>query len=600
MKIRDNKGSITIFVLVGLLFMSAFLLISYGYNVNKSKVAKEQFEIISKIYSPNKSEEESYTDAYTDLRKKNKKTLKSSSENNNVLELTKTFEENISDYKIYGNSVQNGTPSATNPVEIQSVGEMANLFDINSGFATNTSAYQTRIEENNIIIPSTSSGNAMSAEFNQYIPIIENEEYTYKIDLVQGSSRILFRLYDGSKSIIDDSSITITGFYYNGGYKGYYSDNTTSPVSFPNTVKYIRICTISMTRTDGLDNIYSNFQFTKGSMVSEYQPYGKYKIPVKVNGKNLFNIDDNFADVKSYYSGNGYYGHKYQLEPNTNYTISLSKNNRTEYVTLTVNNYHSQTDATTYWISHKTNDAITLMPNSKITFKTGNTGEIWINTTNGGGAEHFRARMLECFENLQIEKGTEATEYEEYKGKIVNIYLNEPLRKVGNYADYIDFKTQKVVRYVKQVIYDGTEDWNSLSWSGSGTNGYYYITIGNYGSILTSIGFNTHFERKDLTTEIAGVIGFNPINSNAFNEARIIIRPDMEIYTDVELWKTYLAELYRKGTPVKVYYVLATEDDNEKVSVPELKTYEDYTKIEVLTDLAPSKIEATYEGYTLE
>ena len=37
-------------VLVGMLFMSAFLIISYGSNVNKSKLANEQREIIQILY----------------------------------------------------------------------------------------------------------------------------------------------------------------------------------------------------------------------------------------------------------------------------------------------------------------------------------------------------------------------------------------------------------------------------------------------------------------------------------------------------------------------------------------------------------------------
>lgn len=50
MNLRNKNGSITIFVLVGLLFMSAFLVISYANNVNRSKIAKEQSEIINSIY----------------------------------------------------------------------------------------------------------------------------------------------------------------------------------------------------------------------------------------------------------------------------------------------------------------------------------------------------------------------------------------------------------------------------------------------------------------------------------------------------------------------------------------------------------------------
>lgn len=48
--LNNEKGSITVFVLVALLFMSAFLIISYASNANKSKIVKEQLEIIESIY----------------------------------------------------------------------------------------------------------------------------------------------------------------------------------------------------------------------------------------------------------------------------------------------------------------------------------------------------------------------------------------------------------------------------------------------------------------------------------------------------------------------------------------------------------------------
>ena len=37
-----------------------------------------------------------------------------------------------------------------------------------------------------------------------------------------------------------------------------------------------------------------------------------------------------------------------------------------------------------------------------------------------------------------------------------NIYLDEPLRKIGDYSDYIDFKNQKVYRNVEVVDDTGT------------------------------------------------------------------------------------------------------------------------------------------------
>lgn len=108
---KREKGSIAIFVLVALLFMSGFLLILYASNVNKSKAIQEQFNIINDIYAYNGGDEGAYDKAYTNLRKKNKQLMTISSEgqeNTAVLELTKTFNESISNYRIYGDKQKLG------------------------------------------------------------------------------------------------------------------------------------------------------------------------------------------------------------------------------------------------------------------------------------------------------------------------------------------------------------------------------------------------------------------------------------------------------------------------------------------------------------
>lgn len=109
MNIKKETGSIAIFVLVALLFMSAFLLISYANNVNKSKIAKEQFNMISNIYSYNDSDEAAYNRVYTALRKEKKQILTSSVEDSSSIELEKTYEGKLENYKIYGNTTSVGT-----------------------------------------------------------------------------------------------------------------------------------------------------------------------------------------------------------------------------------------------------------------------------------------------------------------------------------------------------------------------------------------------------------------------------------------------------------------------------------------------------------
>lgn len=102
MILKKEKGSITIFVLVGLLFMTAFLIIAYGSNVNNSKIVKEQFNIISDIYMPNDNIVESYTEAYTDLRAKKKQILTKSVEYSSQVEIEKSYADDIVNYQIYG------------------------------------------------------------------------------------------------------------------------------------------------------------------------------------------------------------------------------------------------------------------------------------------------------------------------------------------------------------------------------------------------------------------------------------------------------------------------------------------------------------------
>lgn len=63
-------------------------------------------------------------------------------------------------------------------------------------------------------------------------------------------------------------------------------------------------------------------------------------------------------------------------------------------------------------------------------------------------------------DTIQIEEGSTATILEPYGYKIpininnniVNIYLNEPLRKIDEYSDNIDFKKNKIIRNIGNNI----------------------------------------------------------------------------------------------------------------------------------------------------
>ena len=57
MKIKSQKGSITIFVLIALLFFTSFLLLMYAANTNKLVAIKEKSDILKGIYEKNTSDE---------------------------------------------------------------------------------------------------------------------------------------------------------------------------------------------------------------------------------------------------------------------------------------------------------------------------------------------------------------------------------------------------------------------------------------------------------------------------------------------------------------------------------------------------------------
>lgn len=59
-KLKEQKGAITIVTLVSILFMVSFLISSYIYIVNKSKVQKEMVAEIRKIYESKATMEEIY------------------------------------------------------------------------------------------------------------------------------------------------------------------------------------------------------------------------------------------------------------------------------------------------------------------------------------------------------------------------------------------------------------------------------------------------------------------------------------------------------------------------------------------------------------
>ncbi|MCQ2581131.1 MAG: hypothetical protein MJ164_03080 [Alphaproteobacteria bacterium] len=126
------------------------------------------------------------------------------------------------------------------------------------------------------------------------------------------------------------------------------------------------------------------------------------------------------------------------------------------------------------------------------------------------------------------------------------IYLNAPLRKVGDYADVLDYKNGTITRNVGVKVLDGTENW------GAQYAGYFNISFSNY--VPFYLVYCTHFKgvNTGVTPDVTKRDGTAWLGSTWFG---LGATDRFQTITD---FKAYLASEYAKGTPVIVYYPLAT------------------------------------------
>ncbi|MCQ2581056.1 MAG: hypothetical protein MJ164_02695 [Alphaproteobacteria bacterium] len=137
------------------------------------------------------------------------------------------------------------------------------------------------------------------------------------------------------------------------------------------------------------------------------------------------------------------------------------------------------------------------------------------------------------------------------------VYLDEPLRKVGDYADVLDYKNGTITRSVGVKVLDGTENWSEYTYgisTGSAISGSFVITQNDM--IETTSGTSAanflimHFRY------VGSVWNRTDPGFCVSTSKRMFFRRNT---TDsVDTWKQWLAQQYAAGTPVTVYYPLET------------------------------------------
>ncbi len=195
--------------------------------------------------------------------------------------------------------------------------------------------------------------------------------------------------------------------------------------------------------------------------------------------------------------------------------------------------------------------------------------------------------------NIQIEENNTATSYEPYINTTTNISLDEPLRKIGNYIDYIDYANQKVVRYTGAHTFSGTE-----SWSVRVNNNTSYISayMGNAplrtisGDTLHDNSLNDEFKCNYLpydTTQksttytnrtIPTILGYGD------SSAAFMITAPSSIANSAATFKTWLSTHH-----MELQYILASPTETS-ISLPDISTISGNNNISVGTSIAPSSV----------
>ena len=386
---------------------------------------------------------------------------------------------NLRGYRVYGNSVQDGAPTPDNHVEIESVGDLStkNLLDIDSFDSFDTS--QIKYDTETKIITNNRGMYGSGAPFLSNITSLDVGVYSISCEVLPQYKDAIY--------------IGVRGLDAEGNFKVYQknllgennppagvwtriSGSITVDTHIAMTERSNR-CGIVIQDGGWAENYTSlnlqirNIMIAEGDAATDYEPYHKYKIPVIVRGKNLLP-----TPTFSTFTKNGV-----KFTNNKDGTITI--NGTPTAYTATDNLYlpdssleilRNNVCVLTGFHNYEKNIGLVLAIGLngnwiKYIYLNPNTYKNYVKvdlTNVEFDTVVFAVRVQNndiLIDNLTIkpllEVGTTMpTAFEPYRAPVTtNIFLNEPLRKVGDYADYIDYEKRKVVRNVEVLDDTGTK-----------------------------------------------------------------------------------------------------------------------------------------------
>lgn len=405
----------------------------------------------------------------------------------------------IDSLTIYGNGEQDGVPSSTSPVDVQAIGDrVTNLFDISKPYKIVNSSYVASATYG------SRSGDIFTVQYGGYgtgIFVYIKDDYlsldagwyTLAADVYLPSMTSLttktvnFALI--SPAGIDPSGTNVTA---NKGVSVDYDE--WKHVSVNLYLPESRNTYLLRIQPSGNKGAYSNmnFQFKnvqleKGrNKTTGYNDFGKFQIPIRMTSQNLFDIDPFVDDSASLtYTNNGVLAKAYPIT----YNLAGSNALKSFVKLLKPNVTYTLYRKCTGWRNGTADGVISLLNVSGSTIFTTPR-----NTTRGVATFTFTQEQLDSINKMYIygntTTGVTFTELALYEGsyslsslpeytpcvnKIVPIYLDEPLVKIGTCCDKLDVRN-KILHKECCGINLPTSGWEAYDDTQTDVKGYYCPT----------------------------------------------------------------------------------------------------------------------------
>lgn len=431
---------------------------------------------------------------------------------------------------IYGNAVQDGTPSPDAPVEVQLCGDRTgNLLDASTIYVKNSSG-NVDFDGKTIHVHSNSTGEVMWFWTNVYV----QQGKTYAI---QYSDSTIHLRYAFSTEAITEYSSDV------------FANTTTIQNKFATFTAtetgYLRIVFSLPVNTP--DGTIDRLQVIEGNYTADtlpaYEPYG-YKVSGRIEGLNLFTSDESKWQIQTY----KYF--KIPVDGTTTLQMKLKPGKSipsTLYVGYTNTGYASDTGIS--WLIANgayINSGVNMMSNSN--------GYISMYPP------YLFDEMLDAFD-IMLVQGSYTAEtmplYEPYQPpQDFAVYLPQQIAKVGDVADEVvvdmEKRTAELRKNVGSAAFTGDEDWYTNR-EPTDTQNYFVanLTSKKVNESLSSL--SSHF-----VSTTANILALNEakvqsfVNGTAWYGACV----DSAVYPDIASFKQFVTEQYSKGNPLTVYHAI--------------------------------------------